>query len=1422
MDKMATTQIEGSTNRQVRIFISSTFMDMQEEREELVKFVFPELRRRCRERKVEFVGVDLRWGITDEQASEGKVLPICLAEIEGCRPYFIGILGERYGWVPNEIDDEIIERQQWLNEHKEKSVTELEILHGVLNDPEMKGLAFFYFRDKKKSETIEKTLSNEMEYSPEPEDSNKKLINLKQKIEESNYTLKKDYSDAKALGQWVIDDLWSAIDKRFPKEQVPTELEQRRIEHEAFAALRRKVYIGREKYFSALDKHAQGDGPPLVVLGESGSGKSALLANWAERYQQEHPDDFMVCHYIGSTADSADYIQMLRRIMKEIQQRYEPQSKIKEDSISSITKEESGIPTDPKRIVEVFPLWLGRAAANGKIILIIDALNQIEDKDNAPDLSWLPWSFSPNVRLIVSTLPGRSYDALKKREWSELIVSPMQKDEQERYIIDYLKQYSKQLNPAQIKRVLKEEQTSNPLYLRTLLEELRVFGKYHELDKEIEHYLKANTVEELFNYVLERLEKDYENERKGLVKGLLTLIWASRRGLSETEILELLGTGETPMPRAFFSTLYLALEESLVNRSGLLAFFHDFLRKAVETRYLPNLQDKKDAHLTIANFFERKTLDDRKVDELPWQFCQAKAWQRLKDCVTDINIFQHLMNDGMEYELTGYWLSISNRYDMVEEYNVMLALYEGVSPDPLELGIALGLMAYFFLINAKYDDAETQYSRVLDIREKALGPEHPDTAESLNNLGVLLYYKGDYGGAEPLCRRALDIREKVFGPEHSDIASSLNNLAELLRIKGDYDGAELLCRRSLGICEKALGPEHPDIASSLNNLAELLRIKGDYDGAEPLYRKALGIIEKAFGPEHPDTNTFINNLALLLSSQGDYDGAELLCRRTLGICEKAFGPEHPDTATSLNSLASVLYNKGDYDSAEQLCRRTLGICEKAFGPGHPNIASSLNNLAELLRSNGDYDGAEQLCRRALDIHEKAFGPGHPDTALSLSNLAALLRNNGDYDGAEPLCRRALDIYEKEFGPEHPDTAISLNNLALLLYSKGDYDGAEPLYQRALGIYEKVLGPEHPDTAPSLNNLALLLYSKGDYEGAEPLYRRALGICEKALDPEHHFTAQVVNSLADLLYNKGDYDEAKLLFHRALTIREKVFGPDHPNTVESRNSLAKLIRARDRNQLIESKSGGTSVIDERDVVSEDLDTATRLNDQAGSLENKGDYKGAERLLRRALAITEKALGPDHFDTAESLNNFALLLKHKGDYERAEPMYRRALAIYEKILGFEHPEIATTLNNLASLLKAKGDNEEAELLYQRALKINENVLGPDHPDTAQSLINLALLFKRKGDYEKAESMYHRALEINKKAFGFEHPETAATLNKLAGLLRTKKDYKSAEIIYRKAQAIYEKVLGPDHPDTNTNRNNLATLLYVIGDHEGAKSL
>jgi tetratricopeptide (TPR) repeat protein len=330
-----------------------------------------------------------------------------------------------------------------------------------------------------------------------------------------------------------------------------------------------------------------------------------------------------------------------------------------------------------------------------------------------------------------------------------------------------------------------------------------------------------------------------------------------------------------------------------------------------------------------------------------------------------------------------------------------------------------------------YAQARPLYERVLEIREKALGPEHPGTAESLNNLAVLLQAQGDLTAAQPLFGRALSIRENVFGPDDLNTAESINNVAGLLRAQGNLTDARPLFERALEIREKMVGPQHPDTAASLVNLASLLQAQGELVRGRRLYRRALKILEKVLGSDHPDTAKCINNLAGLLQAQGDLTSARLLFERALRIADKAFGRDHPNTATSLNNLAGVLQAQGDFTSARLLFERALAIKEKMLGPGHPNTATGLNNLALLFQAQADLTSARPLLERALSIRENVLGPDHPGTAESLNNLAVLLQAQGDFIGARPLFERALPILQKALGSDHPTTVNVRANLAAL-------------------------------------------------------------------------------------------------------------------------------------------------------------------------------------------------------------------------------------------------------------------------------------------------------------------------------------------------------------------------------------------------------
>jgi hypothetical protein len=618
--------------REIRVFISSTFGDMQEEREELVKQIFPQLRRLCESRGVTWGDVDLRWGVPDEAKAEGKVLPLCLQEIEHCRPYFIGLLGERYGWVPEEISPELLETQPWLAQHRGKSVTALEILHGVLENPEMAEHAFFYFRDP----AYAAARSGFTEENPR---LCERLAKLKDDIRRGGHTVSEPFATPKQLGEWVLRDLTAVIEQLYPEASIPDALDHAALDHEAYSASRRVVYIGRQEYVDRLNAHAAGDGSPLVIAGDSGGGKSALLANWSHDWREQHLETPVLIHFIGAAPDSANWMAMLRRLLGEFQRKFGIQIEI---------------PDQSEALRMAFANSLHMVATHGRLVLVLDALNQIEgDRDGSPDLVWLPQTIPANVRLIVSTLPGPSWEELEKRGWPVMAVEPLTVPEREKLIATYLKRYAKALSPEPAHRIAAASQTGNGLYLSTLLNELRQFGSYEKLNERIDRYMQAANPIELYRKVIERWEQDYgqpDPARENVVRESLTRLWAARRGLSDIELLESLGTAGSPLPRAHWSPLYLAAGDALVNRGGLLAFAHVFLREAVRDAYLPTKAHELAAHHTLAKYFEAQPQGLRQLDELPWQWQGAAEWEKLRNLLA-IPAFLAALQDRDRFEV---------------------------------------------------------------------------------------------------------------------------------------------------------------------------------------------------------------------------------------------------------------------------------------------------------------------------------------------------------------------------------------------------------------------------------------------------------------------------------------------------------------------------------------------------------------------------------------------------------------------------------------------------------------------------------------------------------------------------------------------------------------------------------------------------
>ncbi|MFC1634821.1 tetratricopeptide repeat protein [Planctomycetota bacterium] len=821
----------------------------------------------------------------------------------------------------------------------------------------MAGRSFLYFRDPAYSENRGSDFQAEDDKTAKKQDALKELI--RRTCKDKQIPLHENYPDPAALSELVLNDLKAVIDNQFPEEEIPDSLVREAHSHEYFAEIRRRTYIGRDDYFKTLDHHIDSDGGPLVVLGDSGSGKTALLANWLAYWRKEHPGDFIFQHYIGNTPDSADHWQLMRRLVTEIKQ---------------WSDDPDELPTSHDDILRDFRLWLSKARLKAqrdsvRCILILDALNQLEDQDNSRLLGWLPSdAFTGPLRLVVSTLPGDTLNAIQKYGWETLRIEKLTEQERPQMIVDYLHRFGKELDPGRIDRIISAPATANPLYLKILLDELRVTGTHDKLDERLNTYLAEPDIPSLLKNVLVRYQRHYENDREGLVKETLGLIFSARRGLSETELLQLLRPDDLDqLPQAIWTPLRAAMEELLIDRGGILNFAHDFLRTAVEEAFVPDPDNKDDLHLQLADYFEKLPASPRSCDELPWLLWQRRSKDQLRTCLLDIDRFLEIFKRDKE-ELQSYWIGLGEQIVMGESY---LKSFERWSDKQYSthtrIGYAAHQIACFLNYAALYTEAETLYRRALSIDEKRYSKEHPEVAARLNNLAELLRATNRMIEAEPLYRKALSINEKNFSKEHPNIAACLNNLALLLKTTNRMDEAETLYRRALNIDEKSFGKEHPHVAKSLNNLAQLLQDTNRMTEAESLMRRALNILNKSVGKEHPLVATVFNNLASLMQDTNRMDEAESLYRRALNIHEECLGKKHPDVARDLNNLAQLLQETNRTDEAESLMRRALSIYLSSLGKEHPNVAISLNNLAQLLQETNRITEAESFMRRAVMI-----------------------------------------------------------------------------------------------------------------------------------------------------------------------------------------------------------------------------------------------------------------------------------------------------------------------------------------------------------------------------------------------------------------------------------------------------------------------
>lgn len=914
--------------RHIRVFISSTFADMQDERDALMKKSFPLLRERAMQRNVSLTELDLRWGITLEESENGKVVEICLREIENSVPFFIGIIGNRYGWIPSEKDlgPSVRERfpQVEMYVQKKLSVTEMEMQFGVLERKEDMN-AYFFINEKE-----------QIADADEPE----KLANLKKAVRGNGRYPVSSYSSPEDLSLQVEEAFTKLLDSLFPEEG-SSDFQRERVSQEAYLNSLCQNYIRRQEYFDELggwnsENGENGKNIRMAISGPIGSGKSALLANWIKEISGPgHPGSIVVYHFIGRGGCSGTVEHVLYSICCQIRRALGYESDEQEYKTGSSSRELSAL--------------LDRIAAeDGKtVIIVLDAVERLVDVDYPERMDWLQLP-PANVKVVFSIHDEEGYyhheskllERLKKLGMRTLPMKELSRDERISMVNNYLALYSKRLQERQIEKIVSDDLFEKPLILRTLLDELINYGHFEKLDKKIETYLGKHD-SEFFQVVVEGIRQDFED-----ASFVLSLIAASRWGLYEDEILSITG-----IRRIEWSRLFCALRPHLRVDGGLISFSNGFMSRAVEDceeRYC-----KETANPDFPEYYypsteeicRQKIVDclkkektERAIAEVAYQL----PWNEKHDYLMDIEVFMSLYNSSWSM-LRSYWLGLQDRKaGQLIDY---LPLIEALPEDGK--GPVLYALADFATNGKMEPDAALKFS------EMAL-PYAKDELEKARYLRAAASACMIAEGKEP---EAVDYLEHALGIIEDDMLLSFYymDLTRAYRAIGEKEKAVKMAEKAVRIREAAYGEFRPETAVSYLCLASAYKDVQRYDRALDYARNA----EFIFSLYYPEDSIPI---ADALETKGNIYAAMTVYSLSLDSFQKSF------------SIRNMLFSSGDPSMAElqrriglvhvllasQELEEAADLLESTLGEGHPDTVGALRTLDNLNRLISEDDAFKNI------------------------------------------------------------------------------------------------------------------------------------------------------------------------------------------------------------------------------------------------------------------------------------------------------------------------------------------------------------------------------------------------------------------------------------------------------------------------------
>ena len=674
--------------RTVRVFISSTFRDMHGERDLLTRFVFPELRARAHTKQIKVYEVDLRWGVTEEDARSNKALEICLSEISRCQ-YFVGLLGQRYGWIHDEYEVPDSPEYDWLKEFPpRRSITEVEMHHAALCDPDKAvGKAFFYFRAMAALDTIPKEFSTY--FCGESEEAVEKIENLKDKIRMSGLEVYDNYPgrwlgvvDGKPMmggledfGERVLHNLWNAIQKDHPEDDAREDpIAQATALHEAFVESRASTFVGRRALLKKAHEAVENEvGGVVLLAGKPGSGKSAFMAAFAQHFSLSDAcksRDLVITHFIGAAPDSTDIASLLNRLCHEMKRRFNLPMDVPQE-YPELVKEWHGF-------LEESVLTVGKGS---RLLVLIDGIDLLEDKHNGRSMEWLPDEIPEGVVIMLSGVEsGSCVTLLRKRKPApfEVTIGALDIFDKAEMVRQSLVKHRKALDESpfnnQMKLLLSKKEANNPLYLHLACEELRVFGIFEQVTAFLKKMPPA--LSNLLQDILMRLETEHDPELLSTSLALLSLV---RNGLLEHELAGVLSkyavekeatdsdSSDDVLPCMVISRLLRSLQGFLQptgqENSNLLTLAHRDIEKAVRLRYLRGASSSKEKsyHHLLANYFMSeadpkgdktfKSNSGRAFSELPYHLMAAGQWKELEEVLCNIHFVVAKCQLGLAQQL---------------------------------------------------------------------------------------------------------------------------------------------------------------------------------------------------------------------------------------------------------------------------------------------------------------------------------------------------------------------------------------------------------------------------------------------------------------------------------------------------------------------------------------------------------------------------------------------------------------------------------------------------------------------------------------------------------------------------------------------------------------------------------------------------